>query len=88
MFERMEIAEAIYEGGAPSKNNQQVEFDRASSGRKKKGGASTSPSNPDQGHTGKSKRSNAGNPSDEPTGSKKTFLLRGPVHSSEECKLL
>ena len=46
MFERMEIAEAIYEGGAHSKKTQRVEADRAGYGRKKKGGASASPPNP------------------------------------------
>ena len=35
MFECMENADTIYEGGAPFKNNQQEEFDRASFGRKK-----------------------------------------------------
>ena len=36
-FERMEIAEAIYEGGSPYRNTQQAEADRASYGREKKG---------------------------------------------------
>ena len=42
MFERMEIAEVIYKGGAPSKNIQWAEADRVIYGRKKKGGASAS----------------------------------------------
>ena len=81
MFELMEIVEAIYEGGAPSKNDQQAEANRSSSGRKKNGGASASPSNPNQGRAGKCKRSNEVHSSDEPTREKKTFLLHGPGHS-------
>ena len=88
MFECMEIAEAIYKGGAPSKNTQRAEADRASFGRKKKGRASTLPYNPEQGRSGKRKGRNAGHLSDEPTGAKKTCLLHGPGHSSEECKFL
>ena len=55
---------------------------------RKGGGASASPSNPKQGRSGKRKRSNAGHPSDEPTGAKKKFLIHGPGYSSEECKVL
>ena len=88
MFERTEIAEAIYKGGATSKNNPQAESDRASSGRKKKGGASASQSNPRQGCSDKCNRSNAGHPSDEPTRAKKTCLLHGPGQSSEEYKVI
>ena len=40
MFVRMVIAEAIYEGAEPSRNNQRAEDERVSSGSKKKGGAS------------------------------------------------
>ena len=82
MFERMEIVEVIYEGGATSKNNSRAESDPTISGRKKKGGASASPSNPEQGRNGKRKRSNAVHPSGEPTGANKTCLLHGPGHSS------
>ena len=66
MFEHTEIAEAIYKGVAPSKNTQQAESYRASSDRNKKGGASASPSNPEQGRAGKRKISNTGHPSNEP----------------------
>ena len=88
MFERMEILETIYEGGAPYKNTQREEADRASSSINKKGGASASPSNPDQGRADKRKIINAGHPSNELTGAKKTCLLHGSGHSSEECKFL
>ena len=83
MFERTEIAEAIYKGGAPSKNTQRSEANRASSGRKKKGGSSTSTSNPEQGRSGKRKRNNVGHMRDDPTRAKKTCLLHGPIHPSE-----
>ena len=46
------------------------------------------PSNPDQVCSGNLKRSNAGHPIYEPTRAKKTFMLHGPRHSSEECKFL
>ena len=88
MFERMEMAEEIYEGVSPSKNNQQAEADRSSSGRNKNGGASTSPSNTKQGRAGKRKISNAGHLGDEPTGANNTCLLHILGHSSEECKTL
>ena len=85
MFEHMEIAEVIYEGGTPSKDNQRAEADRVSSVRNKKGGASASPPNPEQGCASKRKRINAGHPSNDSTGAKNTCLLHGPGHSSEEC---
>ena len=78
MFECMEIAEAIYKGGAHSKNTQWAESYHASSGRKKMGGAPSSPSNPKQGRTGKHKRINSGHMSDEPTISKNKYLMHGP----------
>ena len=65
MFESMEITEAIYERGAPSKNTQRAEADCASYGRNKKGGETALPSNPDQGRTGKRKRNNKGHTSDD-----------------------
>ena len=83
IFEHTEIAEAIYKGGAPYKNNQRAEADRVSYGRKKKVGASASPSNSKQGRTGNCKRSNASHPSDEPTGANKTCLMHGPGHYSK-----
>ena len=82
IFERMEIAEEIYKGGSPTQNTQRAESDRASSGRNKKGGASASPYNPEQGRTGKCNINNSGHPSDEPTGTKNTCLLHGPGQSS------
>ena len=88
MCECMEIAEAIYEGRAPSKNTQRAKADRASSGRKKKGGPSASPSNPKKGRTVKCNRNDAGHPRDEPTDAKNICMLHGPRHSSEECKVL
>ena len=44
MFKRMEISEAIYEGGVTSKNTSQAESDRVSHDINKKGVAFTSPS--------------------------------------------
>ena len=81
IFERMYITGSIYKGGAPSKNAQQVEAYCASYGRKKKWGTSASPSNPDQGRSGKRKRSNADHMSNEPTGAKKICLMRGFWHA-------
>ena len=72
MFERMEIAEAIYKGGAPSKNIQQTEANRAIFCRKQKGGGSALPSNPKKVCAGKRKRNDAGHPSDATTGAKNT----------------
>ena len=88
MFERMEIAKAICEGLAPSKNTQQAESDRASFGRKKNGGGASSPSKPEKGYAGKHKRNNVGHPRDAPTGAKKICMLHGPGHSSKEYKVL
>ena len=74
MFKCMEIVEAIYEGGEPSKNNQLAEADRAIFGRKKKGGWSASPSKPKKGHTGKRNKNNAGYPNYRTTGGKACLL--------------
>ena len=78
MFERMEIAEAVYEGGAPSKNTQRSESECSSSVRKKKGGSSASPSNPNKGRADKRKRNDAGHPSDTPTHAKKHAYCMSP----------
>ena len=83
MFERMEISEAIYEGGSPSKNTQMEESDRPSYLRKKNVGASASPSKPNQVCSIKRKRINAGHPFDDATVSRKICLLHGPGYSSE-----
>ena len=88
MFEWMEITKKIYKGGETSKNTPLAEADCDSSGRNKKGRASTLTYNGDQGCTGKLKRSNAVHPIDKPTWANKTCLLYGPRHPSEECKLI
>ena len=88
MFERTEIAESIYGGGALYQNTQQAEADWASIGRIKKIGASALPSKTEKGNSGKCKRNYAGHPSDDPTGAKNTCLLHGSRHSSEECRVL
>ena len=80
----MKITEAIYVGGSPSKNNQRAESDRASFGRKQKGGGAASPSKPENGLTGKRKGNHAGHPSNAPTGAKKICMLHGPGHSPKE----
>ena len=87
MFGCMEITEAIYKGETTSKNTPGAESKRGIFGRHKKGGAYASPFNPNQGCTGKLKTSNTGKLSDDPTGAKKTCLMYGPGHSSEECKV-
>ena len=78
MFERMEIVEAIYEGGAPSKNTQRSEAKCSSYVRKKKGGASASPFNPDKGCANKRKINDAGHPSYVPTRAKKHACCMSP----------
>ena len=88
MIKLMEIAEAIYEGGAPSKNTQREEANRASFGRKQKGGGAASPSIPEKGRSGKRKRNDAGHPINYPTGKKKTCMLHIPGHSSKKCKVI
>ena len=88
MFERMEITEAIYVGGAPSKNTQRAEYDCASFVSNQKVGGSALTSNPKKGRAGKRKKSDVGHPSNAPTGAKKTCMLHVPGHSSDEWKLL
>ena len=88
IFEHMETAEAIYEGGALSKNTQWKESNRASSGTNKKEGAYALPSNPYQGWPGKRNINDAGHMSDASDGAKKTCLLHGPGNCLEECKVL
>ena len=88
IVERMETAEAIYKGGTPSKNNQQAEANRASFGRKQNVGGAASPSNPEKVRAGKRKRNDAGHLSNALTGAKKTCMLHGLRHSTEECKVL
>ena len=77
----------FYECGTTSKNTIKADANRASHGRKIKGGESALPTNPEKGRTGKRKARNAGHPINRPTGVK-TCLLHGPGHSTEECKVL
>ena len=44
--------------------------------------------NPDKGCVSKCKKIYIVSPSEKTTGADKTCLLHGPVHSSEECKVL
>ena len=88
MFERMKIAEAIYKGGATSKNTHREEANGASFWRNKKGGVSALPSKPTKGLDGKRKRNNARHPSDAPTSARNICMLNIRGHSSEECKVL
>ena len=60
---------------------------RDSNFRKLKGVEYVSANNPNKGFSGNHKTKHAVHPSDGQTSSKKTCLLHGPVHSSEECKL-
>ena len=87
LFELMEVTEKIYEGGNTSKNQPRADVNRASHGRKQKGGEYASPTNPRTGRAGKRKAKNAGHPIDLLAGGK-TYLLHGTGHSIEECKLL
>ena len=87
MFERMDIADQVYEGGTPYKNNHRVEANRAIHERKHKLGRAAFPTNLEKGRTRKRKRKDAGHGSDGLTGSK-TCLLHGPEHSLEEFKFL
>ena len=87
MFKRMETAEEIYEGGSPSKKIT-AEADHAIFDKKKKGGASASPSKPKQGRAGKYKKNYTGLPRDDPTGAKNKCLLHGPGQYLEECNVL
>ena len=52
------------------------------------GRGAASPSNPEKGRSGKRKINDAGHPSNAPTGAKKTCILHGPGHSTEDCKVL
>ena len=83
----MEAAKKIYEGRNTSKTQPREDANRASHGRKLKGGEAASPTNPDMIRTGKLKTRNAGYPSNCLTGGK-TYSLNGTGHSTEECKVL
>ena len=88
MFERMEVAEQVYEEVTTSKIPTREEANRDGNVRKQKGGESASTTNPEKGCAGKRKKKDAGHPSDALIGAKKTCLLLGPRHSSEESKVL
>ena len=88
MSDCMEVAEQVYEGGKPSKIPAGGKSNRDSHAGKQKGGEYASPTNTKNGRAGKRKTNNVGHPSDVLTRAKKTCLLHGPRHSSEECKVL
>ena len=88
MFERMEIAEQVYEGKSPSKIIIREDANYDSHVRKRKGRESASPTNPKKVRTGNNKTRNAVSLSEKTTGAEKTCLLHGPGHSYEECKVL
>ena len=87
MFERMEITEQVYKGGTPSKTTTREDPNRSSHGRKCKGGEAALSTNPEKGRADKSKKKDAGHMSDRPTG-ENIFLVHGPRHSTDDCKLL
>ena len=87
MFERMEISEQVYSGVTPYKKPIKEDSNCASHVKKINRGEAASPTNPNKGRTVKRKTKNAGHASDCPNGGKK-WLLHGPGHSMEECKLL
>ena len=87
LFEIMEVTEKIYKYGNTPKNPPRADSNRASHGRKQKGGEAASPTNSETGRAGKRKTRNAGHRSDRMTGGK-TRLFHGPRHYVEECKLL
>ena len=66
----MKVTEKIYKGVNTSKTPNRAYANRASHGRKRKGGEAASPINPDTGRAGKSKTINAGHPINLPTGRK------------------
>ena len=78
IFERMEIADEIYKGGAPSQNSQQAEYNRAIFGRNQKGWWAASSYNPKKGRAGKRKKIDSGHPSNAPTGAKKDMHVAWP----------
>ena len=85
MFEHMEIAETVYEGGTPSKITKlRTDVSRDNYGRKSKGGKAAFPTNPEKGCAGKRKKHYAGHPRYWSTVDK-TCLVHGPGHSTEEC---
>ena len=67
MFERMEVAEQLYEGGTPSKIPTWSEANLDIHVRKQKGEESSWPTNLKKCRAGKRKTKNAGHMSDAPT---------------------
>ena len=87
MFERMEIAEYIYEGVVETsyKKPNRVEASRAGHSRQKRGEASSSWTLPEKiDSAGKSRKRYV----DSLTNKSKTYLIHDPRHSSEGCKVL
>ena len=84
----MEIEEEVYKVGNTPKNTNRSEFESASHGRKLKVGEAASPTDPEKGRSGKRNTNDAGHPIDQPNGTKNSFSLHGPGHSTEECKVL
>ena len=87
-FEQLEIAEKFYGGGKPSQTPTRAYAKDGGHVSKLKGGEDALPTNPKKGRSGKRKTKNAGHPSDALTGDKKTCMLHGPGHSSEQCKVI
>ena len=79
MFERIEIAEQVYEVGKICKNTNRVKADHVSHGRKLKGGESASPTNPEKVHTRNLRKNHAGHLINW-TNRIKTCLVHGPRH--------
>ena len=88
MFERMEIAEQVYDRQTPSKKRLRSDSNHDSHVRKRKGVESASPANPKKSRAGKRKTKNAFSMSNKTTSAYKPCFLRGPVDSLDECKVL
>ena len=87
MFKCVEITEQFYEGVTPSKTTTGAYSNYASHGSTRKVGEATLPTNTEKECAEKHKKNHEGHPSDKPTGDK-TYLVHGPGHSTEGCKLL
>ena len=88
MFEQMEISDQLCEIETPSKNNIWSDANHDSYVRKITGGESTSPTNPEKICAGKCKTNNVVYLSNYMISATNKCLLHGPIHSSEECKVL
>ena len=87
MFEEMEISEQVYEGQTASKKIPTADAYHESHVRKRKGEESALHNHPEKGHDGKPKTKNTVSLRENTTGADETFLMHGPRHSSDECKL-